>query len=58
LHFGVAEELSDFLVSLVGFIYIMRCFNPTATTYQMRSLEPCIADGFAPVKKATHVSLQ
>ena len=39
------------------YIYIMRCFNPTATTYQMRSLEPCIADGSAPVKKA-HVSLQ
>jgi hypothetical protein len=57
LDFGVAEELSDFSCIACG-IYKMRCCNPTATTYQMRSLEPCIADGFAPVKKATHVSLQ
>ena len=57
LDFGVAEELSDFSCIACG-IYKMRCCNPTATTYQMRSLEPCIADGFAPVKKATRVSLQ
>ena len=56
LDFGVAEDLSDFSCIACG-IYKMRCCNPTATTYQMRSLEPCIADGFAPVKKA-HVSLQ
>ena len=44
LDFGVAEELSDFSCIACGiYIYIMRCFNPTATTYQMRSLEPCIA---------------
>ena len=57
LDFGVAEDLSDFSCIACG-IYKMRCCNPTATTYQMRSLEPCIADGFAPVEKAIHVSLR
>ena len=54
--FGVAEELSDFSC-IACRIYIVRCCNPTTTIYQMRSPEPCIADGFAPAKKATHLNL-
>ena len=57
LDFEVAEELSDFSSIACG-MYMVRCCSRNATTYQMRSLEPCIADGFATAKKAAHVSLQ